>query len=64
MQLRDLRRRHLGKLRVLNNRLSYPRTYVYRQFRVMLKLVQKVLLQQKSDQRNSHIEHCMIQRFL
>jgi hypothetical protein len=64
MQLRDLRHRRLGTLRVLNSRPSYLRTYVYRQFRVLLKLVQKVLLQQKSDQRNSHIEHYMNQRFL
>jgi hypothetical protein len=64
MQLHGLRHRHLGKLRVLNNRPSYLRTCVYRQFRVVLKLVQKVLLQQKSDQHNSRIEHCMIQMFL
>jgi hypothetical protein len=64
MQLRDLRHHHLGRLRVLNSRPNCLRTCVYRQFRVVLKLVQKVRLQQKSDQRNSRIEHCMIPMFL
>jgi hypothetical protein len=64
MQLHALRRPHLGKLRVLNSRPSCLRTYVYRQFRVLLRLGQKVILQQKSDQHSSHIEHCMIQMFL
>jgi hypothetical protein len=63
-QLRDLRLRHLGKLRELNSRPSYQRSGVYHQFHEVQpkgRLVRQLL---KIDQHNSCIDCCMSQLFL
>jgi hypothetical protein len=63
-QLRDLRRRHLGKLRVLNSRPNYLRSDVYHQFHEEQSTDRSGRLLLRMHQHNSCIGDYMIQRFL